>query len=264
MLSGGEATLHPNFLDLLSIASDNIPMVSFGSNGIRLAKGSLAKDVKSVAPRVLVTISIDSLIDEIHNLNRGKGARLAKMAVEKCLQAGIDINISCVVTESNVDDAHNIVQKYIGDISKFSFFPKVPRNNSEKYQDYKLFMIKFNDLMKKIKMIEEENPNANIMIPKKPTPKGDVGSLFSGKNSCGCVVTKAYITSELNVYPCYYGAHPNNLYGNASKATFKEIWSGHRAEMIRQRAFGGSLCGLQFFSDTVPTRFDKDIYNVST
>jgi MoaA/NifB/PqqE/SkfB family radical SAM enzyme len=264
LLSGGEATLHPSFLKILEQAARCIEMISFGTNGIRLSRGDLCSSIRDVAPNVLITISLDSLDPYIHNLNRGHGGDLALKAIENCCAYGLSVSISCVLTEHNVDSADRIVNQFYPAVKKFSFFPRVPRSSSERFSDYSLFSGKVSALAKRLVNRKRELSGLDLMLPYAPLASACVGSAFSDGSECSCFVTKSYITSDFGIFPCYYGASPENLYGHYGiSSTFKSVWDSEKAATVRARAAQVSLCGTSFVEDLVPTRFRSKIYGLA-
>jgi MoaA/NifB/PqqE/SkfB family radical SAM enzyme len=266
LILGGEPTLHPNFLDILSAAADNIPMVSFGTNGIRLAKGSMLYNIKKIAPNVLITISLDSIDSSINDINRGYGGNLAIKAIERCYEEGLSTSISCVLTESNIDSASNIISYFYPKVRQFSFFPRVPRSESERYQNYPLFLSRLQKFINQVESLISGFSDIKVQLPFKVFKTGEQGVLINKKGGCICHLSKAYITTDLNVYPCYYSMSDNNLLGNLYSNSFPKIWSGNDAKDIRKRGNVSCLCDMSFFEDRVPTRFktEGNIYIINT
>lgn len=260
LLSGGEAMLHPDFFSILAASRDHIPMISFGTNGIRLSNAATARKVKQTAPGALVTVSLDSLDVRTHDIHRGTGGEKAKLAIENGCEAGLQISVSCVVTPDNVDNADDIVDHYFPRVKKFAFFPRVSRSRAEKFTNFSSFSEQLDLLMQRLNRRASHNPQLDVMLPMRKIPGACGGTAFQEKSSCSCHRTKAYITSELNVFPCYYGAGKHSYLGNVQSRPFRDVWHGEKSETVYNLAENESLCGMRFLQDLVPSRFSETVY----
>jgi len=103
VLTGGEPTLHPHFVDISRYAKSKIPRVSVCTNGFILNK-SLEKEIIGLNFSSY-TVSIDSCIAEIHDKIRGrKGSFYQTLAfLTKLKLAGRKISIHVTIHADNVD-----------------------------------------------------------------------------------------------------------------------------------------------------------------
>ena len=114
-LSGGEPTLHPDFLRILDYAvSQPIDNVMINTNGIRLAHDeTMLKAIASHAPRVEVYLQFDSFKEAATEALRGERLVETKLKVVEALgRHGIKTSLVCTLQPGVNDDE-------IGDIVKF-------------------------------------------------------------------------------------------------------------------------------------------------
>jgi len=116
-LSGGEPTIHPQFLDLLDIAvrRDEIARVSISTNGLKIAQDF--EFCKELASRgVYVSLQLDGFDDETLYKIRGLKNlyKIKKQALENLEKAGVKTSIVMTVSK-------NINDKYIGDFVRYLF-----------------------------------------------------------------------------------------------------------------------------------------------
>ncbi|MGJ7500727.1 radical SAM/SPASM domain-containing protein [Variovorax sp. ZT5P49] len=257
LISGGEPTLHPGILDILSAANSGIPILTVNTNGIRLADPAFAERVFESAPRALISISLDSLDENTSDAQRGAGARKAKQAIENCLSAKQPVNISCVVAEHNLTHARALLEHYVGRVKSFSFFPRVPRGEAELGNEHsrREYWASFESFVADVSARFPEDGGIRIMLPYRRVRRSERGSVFDQVQGCCCTHTRLYIDSQGCVYPCYYSASQGHLVGNIQTESIAMIWRGRRLAELRDQARTCSLCGTTFRSDTVPHRF---------
>ncbi|MCC6511608.1 MAG: radical SAM protein [Pirellulaceae bacterium] len=96
-LSGGEPTIHPEFVEILDYAlSQPIDYVMVNTNGIRLANDQGLVDVLAARrERVEVYFQLDDLDDEVLTRLRGQAGLLEKklQALERLEQAGLNVTL---------------------------------------------------------------------------------------------------------------------------------------------------------------------------
>lgn len=114
-LSGGEPTIHPDFLPILSYAvAQPIDIVMVNTNGIRLAHDEQMLDaIASYAPRVEVYLQFDGFEDRTSTSLRGEALVETKLkAIEALGRRGIKTSLVCTL-QPGVNDHE------IGDIVRF-------------------------------------------------------------------------------------------------------------------------------------------------
>ena len=257
LISGGEPTLHPGFLEILSAAASGIPILTVNTNGIRLADPSFAERVFAAAPRALISISLDSLDEEASDSQRGAGARKAKLAIEHCVAANQPVNISCVVAEHNVYEVRALLDHYAGRVKSFSFFPRVPRVAAEvgNESSRSAYWTMFESFVTAVTEQYPEDGDIRIMLPYRRVRRSERGSVFDQVHGCCCTHTRLYIDSLGDVYPCYYSASPDHRIGNIQLASLGDLWMSSRLVALRDQARSESLCHTSFRSDAIPHRF---------
>ncbi len=109
VLTGGEPTLHPNFIDISKYAMLYIPRVSVCTNGVIIGK-HIEKEIIRLNFSSY-TISIDSHIGEIHDKIRGSQGAFEKAMgfIEKLRQKGKNISIHITLHIDNLDYVNDTV-----------------------------------------------------------------------------------------------------------------------------------------------------------
>ncbi|MEJ2745678.1 MAG: radical SAM protein, partial [bacterium] len=112
--SGGEPTLHPQFLDILKISGKmGFSHIQVASNGIRFADLDFAMRAKEAGLHTIY-LQFDGLDDDIYRVTRGKPLLDVKFrAVENIRKAGMKIALVCTIVRGVNDSV-------VGDILKFA------------------------------------------------------------------------------------------------------------------------------------------------
>lgn len=255
LISGGEPTLHPAFIELVSTAARAIPSISINTNGIRLADIEYAKVLKQVAPNALVSISLDSPNHHISDIERGAGGKRAIQAIENCISVDQTVCISCVLTESNLDDAIHLIDRFSTRIRKFRFFPRVPRNQDDLERNESSYYRRVSDFYSKLRAISIARPELDLLAP---TPIQDESFLENRRGACSnciCASTKLYINELLDVYPCYYSASQQNKIGSCVNVSLSSLWKSSKANDLRHLSKNSRLCGVRFGENEIPVRY---------
>ncbi len=112
-LSGGEPTIHPQFVEILDYAwRQPIDLVMINTNGLRLANDrGLAAAIAERRDRTQIYLQFDSLRDSTYLRLRGQSVLDAKQrAIERCGEYGI--NVTLVVTleaDENLDQVGALI-----------------------------------------------------------------------------------------------------------------------------------------------------------
>ncbi len=108
-LCGGEPTLHPNFFDIISYATDQGLKVNVVSNGFTINEKYASK--LSEYDIGLIQISLDGSKPNIMNSLRGpKAFEKAISAIKLLVDYGVNTVISFCSTKYNIDDFPNVVE----------------------------------------------------------------------------------------------------------------------------------------------------------
>ncbi|TWT93816.1 radical SAM protein [Stieleria varia] len=106
-LSGGEPTIHPDFLEILQYACDQpIDVVMINTNGVRFAKDAEFRDaVAKWRHRAEVYLQFDGFSESHHELLRGKSLLETKLqAVEVLGEVGLNTTLVCTLQAGVNDD----------------------------------------------------------------------------------------------------------------------------------------------------------------
>lgn len=105
-LSGGEPTLHPQFLEVAEYAlSQNIDYVMINTNGIRFARDSeLVQKLARHKDRLEIYFQMDGLDDDVFQKLRGEPLLATKLqALDRLGEAGIHVTLVCTL-QANVNE----------------------------------------------------------------------------------------------------------------------------------------------------------------
>lgn len=251
LISGGEPTLHPAFFEIITLASKLIPSVLINTNGIKLSKIKYVEKIKELAPNILVSISLDSADPNISDIERGNGGQLAIMAIENCISAKLNVCVSSVLTESSIDSAIDLIEKFAPQVRKFRFFPRVPRNENDLFLNSIVYQKKVEKFYKKLKTFSTAHPELDLL-----TPTSFINIDSTNDTKCICTSTKLYIDETLNVYPCYYSANSFNKIGSCVINSIQNLWNSEKALELRKLSQNKRLCGVRLSEQKIPARYD--------
>jgi len=104
ILTGGEATLHPDLLAIVGAAARRGLICGLNSNGRRLARGSLARELER-AGLAHLQVTLESHAREVHDAMVGARAFDDTVAgIRAAIQAGIPTITNTTLTRRNRDD----------------------------------------------------------------------------------------------------------------------------------------------------------------
>jgi MoaA/NifB/PqqE/SkfB family radical SAM enzyme len=256
LLTGGEPTIHKNFLELAAHASRLIPNVTINTNGLKLAQSSFLAAIVDKCPKALFAISLDAVDPTLNDLSRGHGGIEATEAIEKSSRAGLRVCLSSVLTEATLDHAHLLVERFFPAVKTFRFFPKMSRAQSELNSMPSSYFVEVHAFYRRLRLVAARYPGVKLL-----TPLGDLANTGSrppaldSESNCICVHTRVFVDSDLHVYPCFYSANRQNCMGSYPEATFAEIWAGSKAKSLRNSAESSHLCKANKLATSVPIRF---------
>ncbi len=222
-LSGGEALLRPDWMEIASRASSQGILVSIGTNGAVIDDEMCSKlreaGVKSVC------VSIDGATAEIHESVRGVPGLFQKAvnAVKTLVRNGISVTVGFTPTRLNFQDGRNVVKLAAelgaNGVNLSEFVPTgrgdqslalTPQELQGVIEDWISMQKEYKDRLK----IYWHDCRVALMLPPKE------GAQYIG---CGAGIVTARITVEGNVTPCVTLPLPA---GNLREKTFLEIWNG--------------------------------------
>jgi MoaA/NifB/PqqE/SkfB family radical SAM enzyme len=255
LLSGGEPTLHPNFLEFLNIASRTVAEVTVNTNGILLSRRDFAEELHSIAPNALVAVSLDSSDIEINNLHRNGGGAQAFQAINNLCELGQPMCISTVMTGDNFETAEDLIDTFFPKVKVFRFFPRVPRSPAEAFLNDQAYWGYLKDFYERLGQRTANVPALKIVQPYQSVDSDRLGMVFQELNFCCCAFTKLFINSGLDVFPCYYSANIDTCIGNLQIENLMDVWNGSISRKLRETSKDRSLCGLSFFGNELPHKY---------
>ncbi|MBO9468452.1 radical SAM protein [Tropicibacter sp. R15_0] len=175
LLSGGEPTLHPGFLQIAAIASRAIPEVLINSNGIRLSRENYADSFHAQAPNSLVAISIDSADVAVNDLHRGAGGAQAIRAVRNLIEREHSVCISSVLTIDSFETAEQLIDLFFPDVVNFRFFPQVPTSEENRQAVQGEYLDRLDQFFARLHARSEREPTLKLHLPRKKAPGGGAG-----------------------------------------------------------------------------------------
>ncbi len=108
-LTGGECTIHPDFLRMLDLACELFDMVAIITNGYQIGKKSRIADALTAKKNIIVQISIDAMAEKHNQFRKHKGSFEAAVAATKHLvEHGVKVRIASSITEASVDQVDDL------------------------------------------------------------------------------------------------------------------------------------------------------------
>lgn len=147
VLTGGEPTLHPSFVEISEYAMLKIPKVSLCTNGVILNKDLENKVIELNFSTY--TISIDSYINKIHDAFRGKEGALKQTVkfLQKLKLRNKNVSLHITIHPDNIDHVEETVKfcrKFSSEIIVASIYYDKLKMDSDT-------IIKYNKEIKKFK-----------------------------------------------------------------------------------------------------------------
>ncbi len=262
-LSGGEPTIHPDFLTVVKAISDRGMYPAVATNGWTFANMDFLKKAKKAGLRY-VEVSVDSAYPNKHDEFRGvRGAwERAIKALENAVKLGINNAMAVTITKYNIDEVDEILDlaESIG-VKRVIFFNFVPVGRGEAIINLDLdpiererFLRKIYREMKKRNLeIESTAPQYGRVVLQMSGEKeiapthfyaGDdpiVKSLAEFVGGCGAGRIYAGIQPNGDIIPCVF--LPVKV-GNIREKSFREIWE--KSELLiklRNRDLLKGFCG---------------------
>ncbi|MBP2674478.1 MAG: Radical domain protein [Deltaproteobacteria bacterium] len=126
--SGGEPTLHPRFLDIVSSARDlGFSHIQVATNGLKFADGDFARRAREAGLHFLY-LQMDGVTDDVFERFRGKPLLDAKMRIlESARSAGLRVvfvpTIARGVNDHQIGDLYRLAFRNLDLVSGISFQP---------------------------------------------------------------------------------------------------------------------------------------------
>lgn len=255
LLSGGEPTLHRDFLEIVSAACRSVNQPVVNTNGIRLSRFSFCEKLHEVAPSAMVAISLDSADAVINDLERGAGGEHAIAAIENCITLGQPVCISSVLTEASFETASDIIRQFAPRVRVFRFFPRVPRSDDDLARNDASYVGSTQAFYERLCTLALENPNIDLLTPSGNARDWRSASKRLDTAECVCSQTRLFISRSLNVYPCYYSATVDSLLGSCEKNSLGDLWTSDVRKIVLERSRRERLCGPRRGPQSIPARY---------
>jgi MoaA/NifB/PqqE/SkfB family radical SAM enzyme len=232
LISGGEPTLHRDFLQILQRAAACVPSVTVNSNGLRLADRKFCEAVKDAAPNALLAISVDAIDPAINDVHRGAGGAKALAAIDNCVDLGMKVCVSSVLTEASLPQSAELVVKLWPRVRQFRFFPQVPRSPTDLAGRSADYQQKVSAFFEELGQLAADRPGIHLL-----TPFGNVADDADSRReaACVCLLTRVYVDSHFNVFPCFYAAAQANLLGSLRRQSLRTVWQSGAARDLRSQ-----------------------------
>lgn len=223
-LSGGEAFLHKNILEICQYCREKDLKISILSNLISL-KDEQIPVLKSVNLSLIQT-SLYSMDADIHDtITTIKGSfQKTKAAIEKLVAADIPVQISCPLMKANKDGYRNVLE-YAQSLkikAQTDYIMMAQANFETKNLANRLSL---KETEKVIRDILECDIDYRLHTLKQK-PKSDEAKFskerFMHQPLCGVGYDNCCITVNGDVYPC--AGWQNYVLGNVYKQSLKDIW----------------------------------------
>ncbi len=262
-LSGGEPTIHPDFLRVVSELSGRGIYTAVATNGWLFAdKEKLEKAVK--AGLQYVEVSVDSAKPEKHDEFRGvPGAwRRAVKALENAVELGISHGMATIMSKETLQEIDDILDlaENIG-VERVIFFNFVPTGRATGIADIDLTPEEREEFMKilyremerrRLEILTTAPQYARVTLLMSGGEEVTPAHFYIGKNNAvrvlaefigGCGAGRIYAGLEPDgtVVPCVFLPIP---VGNVRNRDFYDIWNNSRIfNILRDRDSFTGNCG---------------------
>ncbi len=243
-LSGGEPTIHPDFLTVVKAAASKGIYVAVATNGWKFAELSFLKKAVNAGLRY-IEVSIDSSNPRRHDKFRGvEGSWLrAVKALENAVKLGVSTAMAVTLTKYNVDEIDDILDlaESIG-VKRIVFFNFIPVGRGKEIIDQDLDPMTREKVLRKLfkesrrrglevistapqyGRISIQCSGGKVVAPTHFTVRGDpiVTALAEFIGGCGAGRIYCAIQPDGLVTPCVFMPI---VVGNLRKESFWSIWS---------------------------------------
>ncbi len=243
--SGGEPTIHPDFLRLVSEASSRGMYVSVATNGLRFTDEQFVVKAKKAGLRY-VEVSVDSADPRKHDEFRGvKGAwEKAVKGLKNAVKYGFSTGMAATLTRTNVDEIDDIIElaEEIG-VNRLIFFNFVPvgrgLENAEELdldpreREKVLWKLARENERRKMDILSTAPYYGRVVMQATGGEEVSPTHFYTGRNPAvkalaeyigGCGAGRIYcaIQPEGTVTPCVFMPIP---VGNLRESSFYKIWN---------------------------------------
>lgn len=231
-LSGGEAFLHNDLIDICEYCRGKDLKISILSNLISLKDEQIPK-LKAINLSIIQT-SLYSMNPDIHDrITMVKGSfKRTKDAIEKLVAADIPVQISCPLMKANKDGYRDVLEyaKNLKIKARTDYIMMAQADLNTKNLANRLSLAETEKVIRDI--LEYDLDYKQYTLAQKPRSeeiKFDK-ERFSHQPVCGVGYDNCCITVNGDVYPC--AGWQNFVLGNVYQQSLKEIWE--QSEKVNQ------------------------------
>ncbi len=262
-LSGGEPTIHPDYLTIVKAAASRGMYVAIATNGWRFADMDELKKAVDAGLRY-VEVSIDSANPRKHDEFRGvegSWSRAVK-ALENAVKLGLSHAMAVTLTKLNVDEIDDILDlaESIG-VKRVVFFNFIPVGRGREIVDLDLDPATREEVLRKlyremqrrkIEVLSTAPQYGRVVLqmsggrevaPTHFVARGDpiVTSIAEFIGGCGAGRIYAALQPDGTLSPCVFMPIP---LGNLRERSFESIWRTHPLLLdLRDKDKLRGICG---------------------
>jgi radical SAM protein with 4Fe4S-binding SPASM domain len=218
-LSGGEPTLHPQFVEILRAARGRDFMVNILTNGLRLDDRIL--DAIRDANINMIQVSLYSMDPEVHDGITGIGGSHERTVatVEALIEREVPVQISCPLMKQN-QDCYRAVSAWCRErnvrvLSDFVMMARSDFDTSNLAQ--RLDLDETRKVMSDILVVDDE-----YQLLLEAEPKTADLDAFAKQPVCGVCIDNACFTVDGKMYPC--SGFRGFVLGDIKEKAVREIW----------------------------------------
>ena len=228
-LSGGEPTLHPDFVTILRAARRHDLIVNVLTNGLALCDETIAalKEVNAS----MVQVSLYSMDPAVHDsITRVQGSHTRTLAtIERLIAADVPVQVSTPLMKNNRGTFREVArwchERKIRVLSDFIMMAMSNFDQSNLQQRLSL-----DETADAIQDIIEKDDEYQLLID---TPQRVVDlETLRQQPVCGVAVDNACFAADGSIYPC--AGFQGYILGNVRERSVRDIWeNSERARSLR-------------------------------
>jgi radical SAM protein with 4Fe4S-binding SPASM domain len=255
VLTGGEALIRPDALEILGALADNRISTALETNGIKIPRGFTELALRMQAERLLgITVSLDGGTAEAHDRLRGPNAfRRTVRNLHKLAEAGVRFNVQCVVNRSSVEtipDLYDLGAELWPHLRTLVFTLLNPVGRGEGL--IAELGIGLRELSRILDLVAENKPRfpggSILKTPPAAVPPAYLKLVFADpkvRSTSTCQFPLLGVLPNGDVTICALSRDNDDLYfGNTRELTLKEIWQRTRMDMLRSSYLAAELTGI--------------------